>query len=100
MQGIDDNLTIIFGGTFQQVVSYSNSKWIVNQTARAGTYKIVYSAMDSLNRTVQLIQDLIITAIDLTAPVITLSNYGPIYVLKGTTFKDKLAVFPAASLTE
>jgi hypothetical protein len=82
------NLPISYGGTFQQVVSYSNSKWIVNQTARAGTYKIVYSAMDSLNRTVQLIQDLIITAIDLTAPVITLSNYGPIYVLKGTTFNE------------
>ena len=89
LQGIQINhinLPISYGGTFQQVVSYSNSKWVVNKTARAGTYKIVYSAMDSLNRKVQLIQDLVISAIDLTAPVITLSNYGPIYVLKGTTF--------------
>ena len=87
MQGIDDNLTINFGGTFQQVVSYSNSKWVVNKTAPTGTYKIVYSAIDSLNRTVQLTQDLVISSIDVTPPVITLSNYGPIYVLKGSLFK-------------
>ena len=88
LQGIDDNLTINFGGTFQQVVSYSNSKWVVNKTAPTGTYKIVYSAIDSLNRTVQLTQDLVINSIDVTPPVITLSNNGPIYVLKGSMFNE------------
>ena len=85
-KGIDTNRTVTIGGTFLQVVNYSNSKWMVNKTAPSGTYKIVYSARDSLNRTVQLMQDLIVTAIDVTKPIISLSNNGPIYILKGTSY--------------
>lgn len=79
-------LTVAMSGSYSQVVSSSNGEWFVSATASPGTYTVVYSVNDSLNRSFSQTQYLVIMARDVTPPVITLSDVGPIYVLKGNPF--------------
>ena len=79
-------LTVAMSGSYSQVVSSSNGEWLVSETASPGTYTVVYSVNDSLNRSFSQTQYLVILARDVTPPVITLSDAGPIYVLKGNPF--------------
>ena len=86
LTGVSTKLPVLTEGNFSQVVSLVGQEWIVNDSAPSGIYHITYRATDSLKRTVELTQALNITAIDVTKPIISLSNPGPIYVLKGTSF--------------
>ena len=80
------DLAVSMTGSYSQVVSSSNGEWFVSATAPSGTYTVDYSVNDSLNRNFKQTQYLVVVAKDLTPPVITLSNVGPIYVLKGSSF--------------
>ena len=90
-------LVVEIEGNFSQVVTQTTSGYIVNQNALPGTYHIIYKAVDSLKREVQLIHYLTIAERDTTAPVITLSGNGTtiidkdgnltVYVLVGEGFQ-------------
>jgi hypothetical protein len=79
-------LTVSMEGNYSQVVSSSSGEWLISATAPTGVYHVVYSVNDSLNRYFSQTQYLSVTAVDLTAPVITLANVDPVYVLKGSSF--------------
>ena len=80
------NLTVSQDGNFSQVVAYTNGEWIVSPSASTGTYHVVYTVKDSLNRVFSQTQYIQVTALDLKAPIITVSHTGPLYVLKGSPF--------------
>lgn len=80
------DLAVSMEGNFSQVVSSSNGEWLVSQSASSGTYHVNYKVNDSLNREFSKTQYILITALDLTPPAITLSDPGPLYVLKGGVY--------------
>tara|TARA_Y100001978_G_scaffold203333_1_gene228396 strand:- start:26797 stop:38664 length:11868 start_codon:yes stop_codon:yes gene_type:complete len=78
-------IAVSMEGNYSQVASYSNGEWVVSSSAPSGIYHVVYSVNDSLNRDFSKTQYLIVAALDLIPPTITLSASSPLYVLKGTT---------------
>ena len=86
LSGQSSDLTVSMEGNFSEVISLINQEWIVNISAPSGSYMITYRAVDSLKRNIELTQTIIVTAIDVTKPIISLSNNGPIYILKGTSY--------------
>ena len=76
------DLAVSMEGNFSQVVSFTNGEWLVSKSAPTGTYQVNYKVNDSLNREFSKPQYLLITALDLVPPSITLSHSGPLYVLK------------------
>ena len=79
-------LVVSMEGNFSQVVSYSNGEWQVSQSASSGTYHVNYKVNDSLNRQFSKTQYIVVTALDLIPPTITLSDPGPLYVVKGGAY--------------
>ena len=69
-------LVVSMEGNFSQVVSYSNGEWQVSQSAPSGTYHVNYKVNDSLNREFSKTQYIVVTALDLVPPAITLSDPG------------------------
>jgi hypothetical protein len=80
------NLPISLDGNFSQVINSINGEWLVSQSAPSGIYHVNYKVNDSLNREFSKTQYIIISALDLVPPAITLSVPSPLYVLKGGTY--------------
>ena len=70
------DLVVSMEGNFSQVVSFTNGEWLVSQSAPSGTYHLNYKVNDSLNREFSKTQYIVITALDLAPPTITLSDPG------------------------
>ena len=70
------SLVVSVEGNYTQVVTSTTSGHVVNQNATPGIYHIIYKAVDSLKREVQLIHYLTIAEQDTISPEITLSANG------------------------
>ena len=86
LTGQSSKLVVSMEGNFSQVISLVNQEWVVNNSAPSGSFEVTYRAIDSLKRNVELVQTIIVTAIDLIPPTISLTNNGPLYILKGSSF--------------
>ena len=86
--GREENRTVIVEGNFSTICTKSELEniWNISSTAPPGNYEIVYSVRDSINRETRKTQQLIIQEHDKIAPTITLSDNGPIYILKGELY--------------
>ncbi|MDA8823867.1 DUF5011 domain-containing protein [Opitutales bacterium] len=86
--GLEENRTVIVEGNFSTICSKSELEniWNISSTAPPGNYEIIYSVRDSVNRVTRMTQQLTIQEHDNIAPTITLSNNGPIYILKGELY--------------